>query len=160
MRSTRHPVYVSFFASRFFSSSSSRRSAFCRGTPFCVEGVVFGLNLFKKFRRPIFRRTFYRRFFHPSLQPRTREFNNIELAGRKSYDRGVYRSRFINILDERRAICSSFINISTHYALSFHYTVLFSCDSLKFSFHGKIALTKLHLIRLKRLKNAPETFPN
>lgn len=54
---------------------------------------------------------------------RSREFNNVGLT-RKSDDREKH-SRFINISDQRHAMCWSFINISTHHALSFHCIAFF-----------------------------------
>lgn len=91
-----------------------------------------GLNLFKKFRRPIFRRTFYRRFFRRFFRPPTGLVHaSLITSGRpigwwaEKATTKECRRRYINISYERRTMCLNFINILTCHALSFHYIIIF-----------------------------------
>lgn len=95
-----------------FYSSSSHRSAFCGETPFC-RGWSSDWIYSKSFGVPFF----VGRFIDASsIHPFGLVHASLITSGWRT-EKGTieeYRSRFINILDERHAMCSSFINILTH----------------------------------------------
>lgn len=118
-------VYAPFSASRFFFFDLSSISSLSRNG--ILSRVVFGLNLFKKFRRLIFRRAFYRRFFQPPLRPLVHA--SLITSGWRTEKATIERSTGADLSTIFRTNVTQcvgvFINISTHHALSFHYTALF-----------------------------------